>query len=348
MYSKKDKDMILVTGCPRSGTSWMGKVLGFSDDVTYYYEPDNEHNSLLGYIFKQKLHRFPYLRASSNDYNLYHIFNKTIADLYLYDYSKISLIIKKLFHVNLKTSEKEVERKNPHFADLQNQNYSLPLSQKLTSQVIKILYSFFALFTSYNKHQKLPLIKSVHSLLAIPYLQKHIKSKVVIILRHPAAIVASNIRLNNPDIFRNIFIQKDLVADYLQPYIQELTSLTDPLEKAAAQIAIMYYVINQQLKNNPDWIVIRYEPFCQNPVKSFKNLYKSAGLPWTDEISDKIHSLNKKGEGYTTKRIAKKQIDKWRKELTYSDIQKIQKGYGIIPPAYYKGFLSENFTDAPD
>lgn len=341
----KDHNMILVTGYPRSGTSWIGKVLGFSEDVTYYYEPDNEHNSLLGYIYKQQLHRFPYIQADEEANGLLHIFNKTIKDQYIYDYARISLTIKKLFNVNLVTSEKEVKKKCLLFENTKNSNLVLPLGQRLSTETIKILYTTFAHFTSYNKHRKLPLIKSVHSMLALPYLQNNIKSKVIIILRHPAAIVASNLRLNNPDIFRNFLTQKNLVIDYLQPYMQELTKLKDPIERAAAQIAITYYVIKKQIVDNPEWIVVQHENFCQQPVNSFKDLYEKVDLTWSDNISERIKKLNKKGKGYTTKRVAKEQIHKWRKELTLSDIQKIQKGYGIIPNDYYNDFLIEKYVE---
>lgn len=37
----QDKSTILVTGCPRSGTTWLGKVLSKSPDVRYIHEPFN-------------------------------------------------------------------------------------------------------------------------------------------------------------------------------------------------------------------------------------------------------------------------------------------------------------------
>src|SRR5688500_1112080 len=33
---------ILITGCPRSGTTWLGSTVGASKDVIYVYEPFND------------------------------------------------------------------------------------------------------------------------------------------------------------------------------------------------------------------------------------------------------------------------------------------------------------------
>lgn len=37
----KNKNPILVTGSPRSGTTWIGKMLSFGDNVHHIYEPFN-------------------------------------------------------------------------------------------------------------------------------------------------------------------------------------------------------------------------------------------------------------------------------------------------------------------
>lgn len=65
--------MILVAGVPRSGTSWVAKVLSFNKSIKLINEPDNEHNNLIAYIYKQKLPRFPYLRPDAQKNGLFYI-----------------------------------------------------------------------------------------------------------------------------------------------------------------------------------------------------------------------------------------------------------------------------------
>lgn len=331
--------MILVTGIPRSGTSWIAKVLGYSNEVKFYYEPDNEHNSLLGYIHKQHLHRFPYIRANEGKNGLYTILKSTISDRYLYDYSKLSLAIKKLLNINLDTSELETKKKCNHLDSIKNGSSFRTPVHKIRVKTAQILYNYFQLFENHNKYKKLPLVKSVHCLLALPYIKSIFKAEFVIILRHPASIISSHLRLKNPDIYRNIFIQKKLVEDYFYPFIDKINALKDPLEKAGAQVAAFYYIIACQMKENSDWITVKHEDFCFQPEQEFKNLYNRLNLNWSDEIYDKIKNLNKDGRGYSTSRVARQQVNKWKGELEPSQVEKIRKGYGIIPPSFYKDFI---------
>lgn len=336
--------MILVTGIPRSGTSWIAEVLCYSDKVKGYYEPDNEHNNLLGYIHKQHLHRFPYLKADNSNNGLYTIFRKAISDHYIHEYSKPSLAIKKLLNINLATAEREIYQKcNPEQATA-NSIRIQTTSQNLRLKLATMFYTFLQLFVRFNRHKKIPLIKSVHCLLALANLRSVFNTKVLIILRHPASIISSHLRIKNPDINRNLIIQKALVDDYLQPYIDKIYALKDPLEKAGAQVAIFYYILACQIKENPDWSVVKHEDVCLHPKQKFKKLYKQLNLDWSDTIDDKIDALNKKGKGYSTKRISRQEIDKWSYELEPSQIEKIKRGYNVIPPSFYKEFIYQNVS----
>ena len=59
----ENKRPILIVGLPRSGTTWIGQVLSSADRVEYVYEPDNERRSVLAWICKSEMHRFPYFTA---------------------------------------------------------------------------------------------------------------------------------------------------------------------------------------------------------------------------------------------------------------------------------------------
>ena len=51
---------IFVTGAPRSGTTWVGKMLALSKNIGYIHEPFNtDHN--IGRIAKQFDYRFQYI-----------------------------------------------------------------------------------------------------------------------------------------------------------------------------------------------------------------------------------------------------------------------------------------------
>src|SRR5690606_21198944 len=55
---------ILVTGSPRSGTTWVGRMLATDPRLTYFHEPFNNRSrrvfhNLLGPMFESSLHSMP-------------------------------------------------------------------------------------------------------------------------------------------------------------------------------------------------------------------------------------------------------------------------------------------------
>lgn len=330
--------MIFVCGVPRSGTTWIAKILSQPKNVSYFHEPDNEHNNLLAYIYKQRLPRFPYLTSNLSKNGLFSIYKNILTGKYLFGFSRSSILIKKVLNLNLSKIEKEIKRKNSAITSTKTPSFKpSPISRLkrfITTQCCRLMLTV----KRTTPPTKRVLVKSVHSILALSYLQAYFDLRPVIILRHPANIVSSHLKLDNPDIWRNIFNQTALMNDYFLPFKNEILKLDGPLEKAGAQVAAFYYVINQQLKNNPDWIVVKHENFCSNPVGKFNNLFKKLNLKWSQEIRNKISELNKSGQGYSYKRKAKQQINKWKKRLNASQIHQIKKGYSILLPDFYQEF----------
>jgi len=211
------------------------------------------------------------------------------------------------------------------------------LNKKLRKKSLEGLYHLITFLTKRNQN-KIPLVKSVHSVLSAPYIQRHINCEVILIIRHPANIIASHLRLNNQDINRNIISQRSLIDDYLHPFLDDIKSLSDPIEIAGAQVGAIYYVLSKQIERNPNWIVIHHEEYCKDPVQKSLELFNTVYLDWSSEIENHIHEMNKSGSGYTTNRIAEKQIDKWKNELSKNSIDKIERGYNIFPHSFYKNF----------
>lgn len=331
--------MILVAGVPRSGTSWVAKVLSFNKSIKLINEPDNEHNNLIAYIYKQKLPRFPYLRPDAQKNGLFYIYEGINKGKYLYDYSKTSLLIKKLANINFDSSEDTIVRKNVFLDNLNEHLFELPVKDKLHLNITKKLVEGALLFKNKNRYKKKEiLIKTVHSILALPYIQKYFQPGILILVRHPASIVSSHLRLDNSDIWRNLFIQKNLMKDYLSGFETGISDLEHNLEKAGAQVGAFHYVLAKQIEHNPGWNIVRHEQLCLDPHAGFYDLYKTLNLEWSDGINEKISELNKDGSGYSVYRISRDQIDKWKYELSDIQVEQIKTGYNVFPPSFCKDF----------
>lgn len=140
--------MILVTGIPRSGTTWTAKILSSPENILHFYEPDNEHNNLLGFVNKQKAFRFPYLTKNKGDKGIYNIYSSVLQGKYLFGYSKCSLIIKKLLRITIDNVEKEIDQKERKLIEKNNSCFQLSTVNKLRVQLTELLLKLSQFFKS--------------------------------------------------------------------------------------------------------------------------------------------------------------------------------------------------------
>lgn len=335
--------MILISGVPRSGTTWVGRVLGYAENVRLCHEPDNEHGNLLAYLNKQQLARFPYLRKEDpRDHGLYRIYNDVINGKPISGYERSSNIVKRLLQLREETVEEQLQKKQRFFRNYGTDQTPWPYETSARLKLIQLLLEVIWLSEQFASSRKL-VVKSVHSILALPYLQHHFNPQVVLVVRHPADIVLSHTKLKNPDINRDIFAHKRFQEDYLSgSLMQEVKKLSTPLEKAGAQVGAFYYIFARQFKDHPDWILVEHETYCMDPVEQFKTLYNQLNLRWSSEIEKFIRELNSSEQsGYEARRIAQNQTGKWKKELSADEAEQIRRGYSLFPHHFYRDFATE-------
>ena len=80
---------ILVTGSPRSGTTWVGRILSQSPSIGYIHEPFNIRKPPCGYKFAQFNYAFTYI-CKENESNLSDAFKKTLS----FEYNVIQEIMR--------------------------------------------------------------------------------------------------------------------------------------------------------------------------------------------------------------------------------------------------------------
>ncbi len=337
-YVHKDKIVrpILVAGLPRSGTTWVARILTYLPWTRYIHEPDNEHNNLLAYLYKQDQPRYPFLTADDTRNSYYGIYKNAFSGRYWYAYSRIVRMFKKTLRFDYDYAENHIQRKQLHLYN-GGQAKARNGTEPYRAKTIKI---FWNLFNTLNpiRHSHRILVKSVHASLALPFLYQHFSPHIVYLYRHPANLVASYKKLDLNDRWRDIFENKRLLENYLSPFLYEVKKLEHPLARAAAQIGAIYYVVEQQKINYPQWIMVKHETLCSSPIKEFKKLNRKLELPWTKGIKSYIDELNREGEGFSTYRKAHKQIDKWKRKLDKREIEAVRRGYSIFPLSIYSNF----------
>lgn len=306
---------IIIFGIPRSGTTWLAKTLAVDQNIQYVVEPDNESTTFLGYYYKRGLQRFPYYRVGAKAGAYTKLFFRALEGDYItYESSNNNLLFKSNL-ISLHLVKRRLRQKKKNRTLVLNWDYLLEKNIK-------------------KNHNKRRLVKTVHALFNIPFLRSKFDFLPLIILRHPAAIIHSHIKLGITDGDQDIFKDSQLAEDFLKPFMQKIIKIMTPLERMGMQIGIFHYIV-AQYQEQYQYKVIFHEKLCTNPVTEFKKLYQLLDLNWDKKVERFINENNREGNGFEIKRKTKELKDNWKPKWTNEEIEEIKKGYFIFPNKFY-------------
>jgi hypothetical protein len=130
------------------------------------------------------------------------------------------------------------------------------------------------------------------------------------------------------------FRQKQLMEDYLAPYLQDTeTSRLSFIEAASLRWKCLYHVLSCFLEQNPEIIGVRHEDISRNAPEQFKRLYRRLGMPYTKRTERKVHAytsgINKTDpaphKAHVLKRNSRDNIKRWKKTLSRDEISTIRR-----------------------
>lgn len=305
-FLKKGNDRtrrIIVSGLPRSGTSWVAKALSFAPGFTYYREPDNYDHVEGAYPYFNNL----YLPAGEDDpcyhQHMTHALNGQIAT---------------------------------PFTMSQNPG---PLLGRLPRKWSDYLGHQFPLLYLRQPHC---LVKLVRSNLALEWLSEHFPdARQVHVLRHPCGVFASWQRHGwEPEPIK-LLDNERLVQEHLWPYTTIIQEAQSFWERAGALWGSIYKVIEAQLAGHPSWVLVEHEWLCQDPVANFQTLYGMLDLAWNDQVQSSLKSLNqppKNRSPYSLKRQASQEIDKWKRQLRSEEVAECRQVIEKFKVGFYSDF----------
>lgn len=299
----RSRRCIIVSGLPRSGTSWVAKALSFAPGFTYYREPDN-YDHVKG---THKYFDYLYLPVGRDDLAYHQHMTRVLNG-------------------QIATPFTMKEDPGPLLGRLP-QAWSRCLGSRLP----------FLYFRKSNL-----LIKLVRSNLALEWLSEYYPDAMQVhVLRHPCGLFASW-RRNNWERDPKRLLEDDvLVRDHLSPHVTTIRHARTFWEKAGALWGATYVVIERQLAAHPNWLLVQHEWLCQDPVAHFRALYSALDLTWNERVEVSIKSLNRPATDknpYSLTRLASEEIDKWKRQLTPNEIAECKCFVEKFGVGYYPGF----------
>lgn len=289
---------VLVAGVPRSGTTWVGRVLGHTEAAQYVHEPDNHLVRPEAWWAKRGLGPYPALAPgqAAPEY-------ERLWELAFAGGSRPSLLY---------TSARLVHRTVPRAG-------RRALAGKAGGAVVGTLRlaGRLAARGPAGEPSGNVVVKSVFCARSLEWIAARFAPAVVVVERHPFAIIASWSALG-----WTAFLDRDPAA---VRYGVEALGVNPPLrdgpwiDRAAWHCGFLVSLLQRAVVRHPEWRVVRHEALCADPRPRFQHLCHSLGLGWTEAAEAFLAASNRPGRGYSTNRLWAEEVDSWRSRLSPAD-----------------------------
>jgi hypothetical protein len=161
------------------------------------------------------------------------------------------------------------------------------------------------------------VVKSVHAPLCADWVASLCSLSVVVVIRHPLNVLSSWLELGwlGEDVLETLAppLRAELAARYGVPLpSQDWTEI----EKGAWVCAALTCAAADIGLGNQAHVLVTHEDLYRNPRGGFRLLADRLGLAWNAEGDRLLEELNRPGRGYETARVAEDLEGVWRKRLS--------------------------------
>jgi hypothetical protein len=305
--------MIIILGSARSGTTWLGKLFDSHPDVVYRHEPDSLHvNTSLPFL-PRKADAIRYLedaRTYLDELRLARSAKATGHRPFFHKHYR-----SRLRHVGFVATImalKGVERCGRFEPPPQWLRLPEALDVPRAATVTFVLKSVSSLCRGYLFSRAAPEARVIH------------------IVRHPCAVVASRLRgisrgLMRADTFLKSLCAMEEAARY--PFDLGYLRASAIEQKMAYQWMIQNDKVWAEMAGDRRYAMVRYEDLCANPRRVMRQLFDFAALSWSGQTERFIASLERRQDRrvayHGVMRSPTAAVDRWRSQLDHEQIGRI-------------------------
>jgi hypothetical protein len=191
------------------------------------------------------------------------------------------------------------------------------------------------------------IIKDPIALLSSEWIASRFAARVVIIIRHPAAVVSSFARLKFGADLNSLLRQPSLLRDGLHPIEPELRELsdmpTDNIDAIAMLWKSLYFAVLGFQARHPDWLFVRHEDLSRDAMGGFEKICRHVGLSFTGRVRRAVIRSNDPmlppevdlKAAFTTRRNAALTLTNWKQRLTTDEIARIRRRVEDVSAHFY-------------
>jgi hypothetical protein len=300
---------ILVTGSPRSGSTWVGNILGFAPGTGYVHEPFNRAKRP-GVVRAAMPMNYVYITAENEDAHV-----ASLADTLGWRYAL-----------------------GPAVRGLRNPRDAARTARDL------------AYFETMRRRGARLIMKDPIALFSAAWLSDRFDMPVVVVIRHPAAFVASMLAAgwsgNRVGLLLN---QESLIRDRLAPFRAEIAAAAaapDRFDTTVLMWRLFHHHIRLLRRERPDWIFVRHEDLSRDPVEGFRDVFARLGLDFDARAEAKVRAysegdkpswgtLSLFGTRRRTVRDSRDNIAAFKRRLDAAQIDRIRTLAQDVWPDFY-------------
>lgn len=239
---------LLVTGLPRTGTSWAGKMLEASGELVYINEalnPGHPPGHSPGVLDATVTRQFQYI------------------------------------------SPKHDQQWRTAFADTLALRYRLgaELRRNRSPYDLARAAKYLTAFTAGRLRGRRAMLDDPFAILSTQWLVERMGCQAVVLVRDPVAVVGSWRALGWTIHFHELLEQPDLIGEHLAGYtdrMRQLIGSPDWLARSCLLWEMTYAVVDRAFRPLPGVQVVQYEALVRSPLEGFQALYASLGLSWSE------------------------------------------------------------------
>jgi Sulfotransferase family len=301
---------ILITGSPRSGTTWIGDVLRAAPRTMVLMEP-----------FNPELSRLPARHC-----------NFHFREWYTYV-----------------TGENAAEFTPPlrRMLELRHDTWIHLRASNGVKDIIDVAAAA-ARFRLSRLLGATPIMKDPVALLSSQWIAREFGARVVVLIRHPAAVVSSFLRLGLPVDIPGLLRQPLLMRDLLYPMEGEFRDLLaaprSPVEYAAMLWKALYFAVHCFQQQHSNWLFIRHEDLSQDPVAGFEKICHHVGIEFTPRIRRAVLDSNDAALppeldpklAFTTRRNVAANLTNWKTRVSQDDLRIIRQRVEQVSQHFYQ------------
>ena len=217
-------------------------------------------------------------------------------------------------------------------------NTLAPLKKIFTANTMQ--GAWYSLGDFFNRRTHRTLFKDPLALLSAEWMSKEFNCDVLVLVRHPAAFVAS-LKVKNWEVnFNSIKRQPLLIKNHLQAYEEEIhdfaVSKKDIIAQGILIWNMLYHVVSTfQTNYAKEWLFIRHEDVSRDPIGAFKEIFEFLSLDFSQEVQDLIIVTTTSSNATKKLRNSEENIHTWKSRLSDEEIKQIKEGTQAVWPKFY-------------